>query len=643
LDGLSEYQVKIGTARKELLVKRERLRSAGRKVQMKRVEAGDAEAKLMNRLREFVNKYDDVLSQSLFEAYEVVAQIRDDLGEMEEDYLQGERDLTGEEWKYLDQDDTFYQFDIHGILPESIGSNDAASQDQRQIASLFPPPPTPPRLSDHSPVYLVESFSPYVPRMPPPPPPPPLEACHLPALQCFNLPRRAYSAIAAEVNDLKKEFDQLREKQAQSIRWYEGDEVLFENGVDVSEAGPTPSTRRYFDILHDISTREAEAVQLRVMGLDQHCKPTTLIRRNSDTVRLPENTLLCTATMRRTKTESNTSFTENDPATKAKILQWLLQYLKDNAVEKRLYWKTLEEVGVSDPVAGDWQERAEEFWGRDSLSENGDVAEPYLKSTSDMSHAVESCNDERSRKKCRTASSSLQDILDFETRHREESRGDYILGKTNFTHPDDSVMILLPPSPALDCAPERTLELAIPENPVVLDEKKHPEKTPRPSKGTPNHGTTQKKATLCLVQVSDASERKDSVISEHQKHAGQRGNSACITEIQEPKSESKDQKEMLYSTTLKPAPGTRGERKKEVHANTISLGPTSHSDATRQDPATTLISAGNATDYQSPETNGRTQVLSRSLSESKVETVSRTRRIWGLLLRNKLKRRKSTR
>ncbi|KAF7455395.1 hypothetical protein A1F94_002031 [Pyrenophora tritici-repentis] len=91
----------------------------------------------MSSLREFVNKYDDVLSLSLFEAYETVAQIRDDLGEIEEDYLQAERDLTGEEWKYLDQEDTFYQFDIHSIIPESFENDDIHPQDQRQRTPLF--------------------------------------------------------------------------------------------------------------------------------------------------------------------------------------------------------------------------------------------------------------------------------------------------------------------------------------------------------------------------------------------------------------------------------------------------------------------------------------------------------------------------
>jgi len=245
-----------------------------------------------------------------------------------------------------------------------------------------------------------------------------------------------------------------------------------------------------------------------------------------------------------------------------------------------------------------------------------------------MSYAVESSNGERSGKQCPTASSSLQDVLGSGTCHHEENRLKSIIGKTSSTHPDDSLMILLLllllllPRLVIECTPERTLEPAIPDNTVALDEKENSEKTPGPKKGAPNHGATQKMAFLCLVQVSDASKRKSSIISEHQKYAGPRGDSACIKEIQEPTSDSEDQNEIISSITSKPAPGTSYERKKETHANTASSDPILHSDARGQDVATTPISANNANNYQLPETSGPNQVLSRALSERKVETLS---------------------
>ena len=417
LDDLSENQIQMGKARKELLVKRERLRTASRRVQVKRVEAGDAEAKFMNALREFVNKYDSVLSLSLFESYEVVAKIRDDLGEMEEDYLQAERDLAGKEWIYMDQEDAFYQFDIHDIVPDSIDGNYALQQDQRQTASLFPPPP-PPFYPGPS---AIESSKPYAtPGISPPAPSPPTVTFEVPAKQFANLPQRAYSTIAAELNDLKRDFDQLREQQAHNIQWEDGNEVPFEDGADVSEAESTSSTETYLGVLHKICNREAEALQLRIVGLDQNDEATTITRRNSDTLRLPDDTGLHTAKMRRTKTESDASFTENDPATKAKIRQWSLQHLKDNAVQKRLYWKALEQIGVSKSVTEDWKERAEEYWSRDSMSETGEFAEIYEPSINGDGCAAESCDDARNVKNYPSASPSLEDILECKPRHQEE-------------------------------------------------------------------------------------------------------------------------------------------------------------------------------------------------------------------------------
>jgi hypothetical protein len=55
LEDASESQIRLATARQQLLIKRGKVRTASRKVQLKRVDAGDAEATFMSRLREFVN------------------------------------------------------------------------------------------------------------------------------------------------------------------------------------------------------------------------------------------------------------------------------------------------------------------------------------------------------------------------------------------------------------------------------------------------------------------------------------------------------------------------------------------------------------------------------------------------------------
>ena len=95
LESLSESQDQLASARRQLLITRERVRTASRNVRLKRVDAGDAEVVFMNRLRHFINEPNDAIPETLLDAYNAVVQARDILGEIEEDYLQAERDLTG--------------------------------------------------------------------------------------------------------------------------------------------------------------------------------------------------------------------------------------------------------------------------------------------------------------------------------------------------------------------------------------------------------------------------------------------------------------------------------------------------------------------------------------------------------------------
>ncbi|CAA9956771.1 hypothetical protein PTMSG1_00379 [Pyrenophora teres f. maculata] len=632
LDDLSEYQIQIGSARKELLVKRERLRTAGRKVHLKRVEAGDAEARFMSSLREFVNKYDDVLSLSLFEAYEAVAQIRDDLGDMEEDYLQAERDLTGQEWKYLDQEDTFYQFDIHSVIPESIDSDDNRLQDQRQRTSLFPPsppPPPPPPPPVNHPTYLAQSYNPYAAHnLPPPPPPPPLPppaVLQLKAKQSSNLPQRAHSIIMAEIDDLRMNFDQPREQRAQDIHWDDGDEV--------SETESLPSTKINLGILHDISTREGEALPLSATGLCQHCEPTAVNRRDIDAGILSKDTALH-VTMPWADTESNASFTENDPETKTKIREWSLQYLKDSAVERRSYRNTLEEFGVFDQVSGDWQGIADEYWDRDSLSETGDFDDRYEPSI----HAS-------SPKQCYTALSSPQDVSGSENRHPEEIGRKSISISINSSDSNDPLLIPLPPSPPVSNVSGRALEPVVLEDVVASGSKDDSEKLPNSNTYTSNHGTNKQAAAPLLVHLSDESERKDSVISEHRKQVGQKADLPHVQNTQETHSGSKLYNYMLHSGDLRPISASSCKLKKEVHTDRGSSESSPYmrlSDVQEEATVSASLSAINMTDSPSLKANRRMQLLSKSVSDCWIETMSRTRRLWGSFPRNKLKRSKTT-
>ncbi|KAA8626974.1 hypothetical protein PtrSN002B_007296 [Pyrenophora tritici-repentis] len=448
-----------------------------------------------------------------------------------------------------------------------------------------------------------------------------------------------------EIDDLTVDFDQQREQRADNIHWDEEDEALFEEDMDdVSEAKSSSFTKRHLGILHHVFTGETKALPLRVMGPHHHYEPAALARKESDAGILPEDTSVRVTAMPRTDAESDASFTENDPATKTKIREWSLQYLKDSAVEKCSYRNVLEEFGVSDLVASDWQGIAEEYWDRDSLSETGDFVENYEPSIHGTSHTVHPQNDVSNNKQCYTALSSPQDTSDCENRHPEKRGRKSMSIAISFSDSDYPWLISLPPSPLVNSVSERTLEPVVPEDGVSLNRNGKP-KSPNSNEFNTNHGATKKPSAPFLVRLFNESERKDSVISEHQKQAGQKADLARVQNIQETQSGSKIHNHTLHFGKLKPTSISSCKKKKELPTDRAFSEPSLykpisnvHEEATFSAP----LSAINTTGYEPQKANRRMQILSKSVSDRWIETMSRTRRIWGLFPRNKLKRSRTT-
>jgi hypothetical protein len=443
LEDASESQIRLATARQQLLIKRGKVRTASRKVQLKRVDAGDAEATFMSRLREFVNYHREELPSTLLDTYDKVERTRDDLGEIEENYLQAERDLTGAEWEFMDQENAFYQFDLHSILPGEDAEVSLFPPDQLPTVNQYPPPPPPP------PFYLPGpekgSTTSHV-QTPPPPPPPFLD--RFPEFSSAqHVLDQEYSTVVAEVDGLRKDFDHLREEKAQCIDWEDSPDIEFADDVDIPDADLTASTVEYFDILHKISYGEAKAQQLKIGEMSQRLPASTLSRRYSDPTHSFRHLPASSTPMRRTQTESAVSMLCNDPTTKEKIQEWSLAYLKDNTVQKRLYLNTLEHHGVLDSMGCDWKVRAERYWNQDSCGESKEGSEYYAASTTDTSHDAESCTEACITQRS-TPSPSLRTLLEWEGNHPDHDGASLAASDIDSVRADEYANIPLPPSPS---------------------------------------------------------------------------------------------------------------------------------------------------------------------------------------------------
>jgi hypothetical protein len=511
LENSSDSQLRLATSRKQLLIKRERVRALGRKVQLKRIDAGDAEATFLSIVRQFINNYHQELPSTLLDAYDNVERKRNDLGEIEEDYLQAERDLAGTEWTFMDHENVFYQFDLHSILPEEGSDDFVPSPDQ--LPTVHPPPPPP-------------SFFPPLPEnrsigstaCPTPPPLPQLLSTPSPGpLNSNRLSDPEYFTVAAEVEGLRMDFERLRHKKAQHIDWEEEDAFQIADGEDNPHPELTASTMEYFDILHQLSDRKVKAQQLKLEEMGQHLQASTLTRRFSEPTQFFSHPPVSSTPMRRTQTESAASTLCNNPTTKDKIREWSLTYLKDNAVQKHLYLNTLEDLGVLDPEKGDWRGRAIQYWSQDSWSESGKGSEYSAASSNDTSHEAGSyygtCATPRP-----TPSSSLQNLLEWEDYNPDYDEAIFTSFGVYPRKLDWCVNMPLPPSPSLLPETMDSFNTAIPSVLVTSHLHDQPEEQAAIEPTVAKQHEQQEASGL--KQGSDSSLRKDSchsMVGDHDK------------------------------------------------------------------------------------------------------------------------------
>ncbi|KAI4953233.1 hypothetical protein J4E86_006774 [Alternaria arbusti] len=386
LNTLSDSQAKLSANREDLLIERERVRATGRKVQQKRIDAGNAEAKFMRQLSEFVNNYPGELSRALLATYNDVRETRDNLGEMEDDYLRAESDLTGAEWTFVARETQFYQFDINNIFSEP-DNEQLASPHSRSLETSHQLPLC------HIPPCPTGSLSPsQVLKLPPPPPPqfapsPPslafatsAVAAQPPLIQVD----REYAAMMAGVETLKKELDRVRQTQASTITWDEGDDVFFPEGDGLPDSNLTTSASEFGNMVYELSTRRVKAEQYKAQEIFPVLVASRLARRVSDPANSHTTVPEDSTTMRRTQTESAAASMRNNASVREKIRAWSLTHLKEDAVQKRLYLNTLAHYGIASTTEGDWALRATQFWSHDSLVESETAEDCKTTSANEM-------------------------------------------------------------------------------------------------------------------------------------------------------------------------------------------------------------------------------------------------------------------
>jgi hypothetical protein len=511
LEEISDSQIDISSARKQLLVKRERLRTASRVVQLKRVDAGDAEAAFMTRVREFVNENPGQLSAPLMDAYREVEETRDNLGEIEQNYLEAESDLTGAEWKFMDQEDRFYQWDIHSIIPEENDENAAMSVGELNENSPNLPAYSTPLHSTGSQGLAHPLDSPYAP--PPPPTHGPFTSHDLATSSSITNVNQGYATMMAEVDTLKREFDQLRHKQACELAWEESHDLFLPGSEEFVDGDLNDSSNGCGDIVYKICIREAKAQRFKVESMIPALDASKPTRRYSDTAHSIRPATICSTAMRRTQTESAASSLRDHPTAKQKIREWSLFHLKESAVHKQVYLNTLQEHGVSSPVEGDWKARATQFWGNDSSVESGEGSESDGSVANGSGYEPGSCH-ELSIRRSVASPSSVQYLQEDDVRETgqvttiTEPNGsqEVVLGDQNTVLTSSSPLLLLPRHQVTE---NTHINSGGPTTtPIVYNSH---EQQGKAKNGVTTDTLTMPTPCVCSMEINNAAERKDSV------------------------------------------------------------------------------------------------------------------------------------
>jgi hypothetical protein len=123
IDELSTQQVELSEQREEVLVDRQSFVQSTARVREQLLKSVNAATTLMNAFRKHYNEIDTSLPEELVSAYNTLDEEKDKLGHLEVEYQQAEDDLGALEWRVIELENDLYQYDLQQILPNEDTDN----------------------------------------------------------------------------------------------------------------------------------------------------------------------------------------------------------------------------------------------------------------------------------------------------------------------------------------------------------------------------------------------------------------------------------------------------------------------------------------------------------------------------------------
>lgn len=200
----------------------------------------------------------------------------------------------------------------------------------------------------------------------------------------------------ADLGRLKREFNSLRFEQSRLLDTGPRPSLTSPNEI-TEPSGSSGFFDRYSALLEKIASYEVKAQRLKQESMKYSNLDTLLSRRMSDPSHQDLRAVLSFDTVTRAQTDGALSTAMDDPATKRRMGDWLLDCLKSSAIQRTVYLNILDGFGIAVSDRNSLANCAEEYWpleltdradepARGSVSANDDIEQHIEQDTGSASN-----------------------------------------------------------------------------------------------------------------------------------------------------------------------------------------------------------------------------------------------------------------
>ncbi|KAF3053011.1 hypothetical protein E8E11_010780 [Didymella keratinophila] len=323
IEGLTGQQEELEETREEVLIGRETLRKLRQALREQRARTANAEIALMNGFRQHYNHGGDQIPADLVTAYASVDEERNKLGTMEDVYLEAEEDQAALEWTLTELETNLYQSGLRQLLDDSIPDDYAIATPEEEFVAPKPRASIPPST-------VIQ-----------------------------------YQVATQELEQLVDRFQTLRQHISNRII---SETDLGVPDADLLDLDTNEFVQSFLDLLDRISQSQVKVQHLKSELIHRGTEMTVVDRRFSEPVpRIPGENIYSDLT--RTLSDGSTAHLEDGTFVAHHIRDWLLNCLRENAVQRVQYLgilhQTLSFMEAMLPDLTHWEMLARKHWALD--------------------------------------------------------------------------------------------------------------------------------------------------------------------------------------------------------------------------------------------------------------------------------------